>query len=284
MGSPRCGSTQSSPVKVPRPLLVASLSLAALPPTAGFVAELSVLGALMQQFRFHGLVLEVPIVLAAAATVLTIGLAALVFVRVAAVGLQRRAPRQATQPAGERGGIVYGASTSLLALGRIGHGGLAIAVLAPLEVSLLAHVLAPVVPLAAVLAARSGPWVLDTAAPGFSVLSPSWLAIVGPVLVLLVGLFTWVLSRGTLLRARRMPRWMSASTLAPLGEATSDWPLGVASKGQLTGTSGYRAFANPLRHVLAVLLREEPSLEPGLAEHAAHDTTEPSGTSMTPAP
>jgi hydrogenase-4 component B len=272
-------------------LLVASLSLAGLPPTAGFVAEWFVLEALMQQFRFHGLVLEVPIVLAAAATALTVGLAALVFVRVAAVGLRRRAPHQATQPAGERGGIVYGASTWLVALGRIGNGGLAIAVLAiavlaPLEVSLLAHVLAPVVPPAAVLAARSGPWVLEPAAPGFSVLSPSWLAIVGPVLVLLVGLFTWVLSRGTLLRPRRVPRWTSASTLAPLGEAASDWPPGVASKGQLTGPSGYRAFAfaNPLRHVLAVLLRAEPSLEPGLAEHAAHDTTEPSGTSMTPAP
>jgi len=77
---------------------------------------------------------------------------------------------------------------------------------------------------------------------------------------------------------------MSASTLAPLGEAASDWPPGVASKGQLTRPSGYCAFANPLRHVLDVLLRAEPSLEPGLAEHAAHDTPEPSGTSMTPAP
>jgi len=273
-------------------LLIASLSLAGLPPTAGFVSEWFVLEALMQQFRLHGLGLEVPIVLAAAATALTVGLAALVFVRVAAVGLRRRAPHQATHPAGERGGIVYGASTWLVGLGRLGNGGLGIAVLGiavltPLEVSLLARVLAPVVPSAAVLAARSGPWVLEPAAPGFSVLSPSWLAIVGPVLVLLVGVLTWALSRGTLLGPRHVPRWTSASTLAPLAEATSAWSSGAGHQAGMVGPSGYRAFAfaNPLRHVLAVLLRAEPSLEPGLAEHTAHDgATDPAHTSMAPTP
>jgi len=254
-------------------LLIASISLAGLPPTAGFVSEWFVLEALMQQFRLHGLGLEVPIVLAAAATALTVGLAALVFVRVAAVGLRRRAPHQVTPRAGEGRGIAYGASPWLVALGRIGNGGLGLAVVAialvtPLEISLLGHVLSPVVPSSAVLAARSSPWVLEPAAPGFSVLSPTWLGIVGTALVLLVGLATWALSRGTLLRPRRVPRWTSASTLAPLATAASTWTSSGDDRRASIGPSGYRAFAfaNPLRHVLAVLLRAEPSLEPGLAE------------------
>jgi hydrogenase-4 component B len=265
-------------------LLICSLSLAGLPPSIGFVAEWFVLEALMQQFRLHGLGLHVTIALGAALVALTVGLAALVFIRVAAVGLRRargQSPAEGMEArlTGAQGTQErYGARWALVTLGRVGNAAfgllcLGIAAVSPLVVSLLALVLKVDVASKAINAARLSPFVLEPAAPGFSVLSPSWLWIVLPGLLVVVALFAWLASSGRLLTIRRVERWSSASSLAALSalEQATD---GVTDGHRRQGPASYRAFgfANPLRHVLAVVLRAEPSLEPGLAQSSESDT------------
>jgi hypothetical protein len=127
-------------------------------------------------------------------------------------------------------------------VGKAGLAGLGVACLAvaaasPWEIRFLARGLSPLVERSVTLGALRSPWVLQPVFQGFSILSPSWLWVAMPVAwggVLVVGL---VLSRGRLLRVRRVPAWHSATA-------------GVA------GPSSYSAFAfaNPLRHVLATVL------------------------------
>jgi hydrogenase-4 component B len=90
---------------------------------------------------------------------------------------------------------------------------------------------------------------------GFSILSPSWLWITMPSLLLIVAAFTRVVSGTRMTRVRRVPAWRSATT-------------GV------DGTDCYTAsgFANPTRRVLASLLHtraEIRSLDAGQAETAS---------------
>ena len=66
-------------------LAVGSLTLAGLPPTAGFVSEWFLLESLMQQFRVPGLGYRLVLTLAGAAVALTVGFAGVTFVRL--VGL-----------------------------------------------------------------------------------------------------------------------------------------------------------------------------------------------------
>jgi hydrogenase-4 component B len=72
---------------------------------------------------------------------------------------------------------------------------------------------------------------------GFSILSPSWLWIVMPALLVIVAVATWLASGRRLLRVRRVPAWRSATA-------------GVS------GHDSYTAFgfANPTRRVLATVL------------------------------
>src|SRR6202041_3870454 len=72
---------------------------------------------------------------------------------------------------------------------------------------------------------------------GFSILSPSWLWLEMPVMLLVVVLLAWAVSGRRLLRVRRVPAWRSAT-------------MGV------DGLDSYTAFgyANPTRRVLAGVL------------------------------
>ncbi len=208
-------------------LAVGSLTLAGLPPTAGFVSEWFLLEALMQQFRVPGLGYRLALALAGAAVALTVGFAGVTFVRL--VGL-----------------IVLGRGTG--AAPEYGLGGrAAVAVLAafcltvtavtPLEIRVIAAGLSPIVPSRITMGALKSPWVLQPVFAGFSILSPSWLWLDLPVMLLVVGLVAWALSGRRLLRVRRVPAWHSAT-------------IGVE------GTDSYTAFgyANPTRRVLTSLL------------------------------
>jgi hypothetical protein len=86
-------------------------------------------------------------------------------------------------------------------------------------------------------AALKTPWVLQPVFTGFSILSPSWLWIVMPSLLVLVTLLAWALSGGRLIRVRRVPAWRSATA-------------GVAGSGRYTAFG----FANPTRRVLTAVL------------------------------
>jgi hydrogenase-4 component B len=211
-------------------LAIGSLVLAGLPPTAGFVSEWFLLEALMQQFRVPGLGDRLVLAITGAAVALTAGFAGVTFVRL--IGLivlgrpaQRAAPARDYGPAGRVAIVVLAA------------GGLIIAALTPLEIRVIAAGLSPAVPAAAVLNALKSPWVLQPIFAGFSILSPSWLWLAMPALLVLITLLAWAASGGRLLRVRRVPPWRSATA-------------GVSGPDSYTAF----AFANPTRRVLAAVL------------------------------
>lgn len=224
-----------------------ALALAGLPPTVGFVSEWFVLEALMQEFRLHGLAIRLGLAGAGALVALTSGLAALAFLRVLGLAFLGAPDRSTARPRdsgflGRAGLVVLGTSC------------LGVAAVTPWEIRYLARGLSPIVPGGLVRQALHSPWVVQPVFRGFSILSPSWLWVVMPVLFLAVALGAVLLSRGRYFRARRVPAWHSASP-------------GVA------GPASYTAFgfANPLRHVLANVLGTRHEIE--VLENATPDGT-----------
>ncbi|MHB1988834.1 MAG: proton-conducting transporter transmembrane domain-containing protein [Acidimicrobiales bacterium] len=220
-----------------------ALTLAGLPPTIGFVSEWFVLEALMQQFRLPGLVLRLAMAGAGALIALTSGLAALAFVRI--LGLVFLGPP--LKEADRSSDRAIAGRTGLIALGSCCFG---LAAITPLEIRYLARGLSPIVSKTLVDHALKSPWVLQPTYEGFSILSPSWLYVAMPTLLLAVTIAVVGLSGGRYFKVRRVPAWRSATA-------------GVQ------GPSSYTAFgfANPLRHVLANILGT--SREAVLLESAA---------------
>jgi hydrogenase-4 component B len=210
-------------------LAVGALTLAGLPPTAGFVSEWFLLEALMQQFRVTALGGRLTLAVAGAAVALTAGFAGVTFVRL--VGMVVLGPGGSGSRRGEYG---WAGRAAVLALAVCP---LAIAAVTPLEIRVIAAGLSPVVPGGVTMGALKSPWVLQPVFAGFSILSPSWLWVEIPVMLALVTLLTLGLSGRRLLRVRRVPAWRSAT-------------IGVE------GADSYTAFgyANPTRRVLASVL------------------------------
>ncbi len=270
-------------------LAVGSVTLAGLPPTAGFVSEWFLLESLMQQFRVPGLGYRLVLALAGAAVALTAGFAGVTFVRL--VGLivlgrgtseRRAAPSAVALPAvalpavalpavalpavalpavaspavalpAAPGGADYGWAGRVAVVVLAGCC-LAIAAVTPLEVRVIAAGLSPDVPSALTMGALKSPWVLQPVFAGFSILSPSWLWLEMPVMLLLVVLFTWAVSGRRLLRVRRVPAWRSAT-------------IGVE------GADSYTAFgyANPTRRVLAGVLDTRSEIRQIMMEENGSD-------------
>lgn len=216
-------------------LAVGSLTLAGLPPTAGFVSEWFLLEALMQQFRVPGLANRLVLAVTGAAVALTVGFAGVTFVRLIGLVVLGR-PGQAARGPGRPGGHRDPGLGGRAAIVLLATACLALAAVAPLEIRVIGSGLAPVLPAAATAALKS-PWVLQPVFTGFSILSPSWLWITMPALLAVVAALTWVASGSRLLRVRRVPAWRSATA-------------GVS------GHDSYTAFgfANPARRVLAAVL------------------------------
>jgi hydrogenase-4 component B len=218
-------------------LAVGSLTLAGLPPTAGFVSEWFLLESLMQQFRVTALGGRLTLALAGAAVALTAGFAGVTFVRL--VGMVVLGP--AGTDGSRRGDYGW---TGRLAVMFLTACPLVIAALTPLEIRVIAAGLSPVVPGALTMGALKSPWVLQPVFAGFSILSPSWLWIELPVMLALVVLLTLILSGRRAVRVRRVPAWRSAT-------------IGV------DGPDAYTPFgyANPTRRVLASVLHTRTGLE-----------------------
>jgi hydrogenase-4 component B len=257
-------------------LAVGSLTLAGLPPTVGFVSEWFLLESLMQQFRVPGLGYRLVLALAGAAVALTIGFAGVTFVRL--VGLcclgGNDPPQTPPAPGGTHppGPSLGGTRPPRPSLGGIhplrpslGWGGraaivvlafccLATAAVTPLEIRVIAAGLSPAVPASLTMGALKSPWILQPVFAGFSILSPSWLWVEMPLMLLLVGLFAWAVSGRRLLRVRRVPAWRSAT-------------IGVE------GADSYTAFgyANPTRRVLAGVLHTHAELRQIMMEEDASD-------------
>jgi len=131
---------------------------------------------------------------------------------------------------------------------------LAIAAVTPLEIRVIAAGLSPAVPASVTMGALKSPWILQPVFAGFSILSPSWLWVEMPLMLLLVGLLAWAMSGRRLLRVRRVPAWRSAT-------------IGVE------GADSYTAFgyANPTRRVLAGVLHTRAELREVMMEEDGRD-------------
>lgn len=222
-------------------LAIGSVTLAGLPPTAGFVSEWFILESLMQQFRTLPLGGRLTLAVAGAAVALTVGFAGVTFVRV--VGMVVLGPPRFPGPPrlpGRGYGMAGRAGVLLLAACP-----LALAAVTPLEIRVIAAGLSPVVPATLTMGALKSPWVLQPVFAGFSILSPSWLWVEIPLTLLVVLALTLGLSGRRMLRVRRVPAWRSAT-------------IGVE------GAASYTAFgyANPARRVLASVLHTRSDLEP----------------------
>jgi hydrogenase-4 component B len=232
-------------------LTVGSLTLAGLPPTAGFVSEWFLLESLMQQFRVTSLGGRLTLALAGAAVALTAGFAGVTFVRV--VGMVVLGPGGREPGRGQEYG--WAGRVALIALAVCPLG---IAAVTPLEVRVISAGLSPAVPGGLTMGALKSPWVLQPVFAGFSILSPSWLWVEIPVMLALVVLLTFVLSGRRMLRVRRVPAWRSAT-------------IGV------DGADSYTPFgyANPTRRVLASVLHTWSAVQqlapPGNGGAAAAD-------------
>jgi hydrogenase-4 component B len=223
-------------------LAIGSLTLAGLPLTAGFVSEWFLLESLMQQFRVPGLGYRLVLAVAGAAVALTVGFAGVTFVRLVGLVVLSRSP-------GLDGSSADYGWTGRAAVATLAACPLALAAVTPLEIRVIAAGLSPVVPDPVTLGALKSPWVLQPVFAGFSILSPSWLWLEIPVMLVVVVLFTWVVSRGRMLRVRRVPAWRSAT-------------MGVE------GADSYTAFgyANPARRVLASVLHTRAEVRPSATE------------------
>ena len=241
-------------------LAIGALTLAGLPLTAGFVSEWFLLESLMQQFRVPGLGFRLVLAVAGAAVALTVGFAAVTFVRLTGLvvlgpaaaergtggapgtGAQRGAAGQ--QGSGDvtrtarwpRGPADYG-WPGRCGLALLAFSCLALAALTPLEIRVIGSGLSPLVPAKVTSGALASPWVLGPVFHGFSVLSPTWLWIVMPALFAAVVAVTLLAARSRMLRIRRVPAWRSATA-------------GVEGADQYTAFG----FANPTRRVLAGVL------------------------------
>ena len=234
-------------------LTVGSLTLAGLPLTAGFASEWFLLESLMQQFRVPGLGYRLTLALAGAAVALTAGFAGVTFVRL--VGLVVLGPR-ADATGSRNAEYGWAGRAAIVALAACP---LAIAAVTPLEVRVIAAGLSPVVPGSVTLEALKSPWVLQPVFAGFSILSPSWLWLEIPSMLLVVVAFTWVASGRRMLRVRRVPAWRSAT-------------MGVE------GADSYTAFgyANPARRVLTSILHTRAELRPVVPDDGDDDADAPS--------
>jgi hydrogenase-4 component B len=218
-------------------LAIGALTLAGLPLTVGFVSEWFLLESLMQQFRIGRLAYALPLALAGALVAITAGFAAVAFVRIVGlIVLGPRGPQEAI-----RGRDVGPLGATGLAL--LGVGCLGVAALAPLWIRVLTDGLNPVVGRDVSAGALKSAWVVQPVYSEFSALSPSWLAVVMPVLLLGVLSLSVAFGRTRMFAVRRVPAWRSATG-------------GVAGENQYTPF----AFANPTRKILATLLLTRSSL------------------------
>ncbi len=179
---------------------VATLTLAAVPPFAGFVSEWLTFEALLQAFRLPGTVTRLLMALAAALLALTAGLALLAFAKLyGTVFLGRvRKPRSETAEPGDFG-------TGLVALTVVG---LALGAIAPWEIHWVGSGLQDILGFDLSASTITHPLTLGPVYQEFSVLAPTWLAITLPAYALLAVAAVWVWRRPAV---RRAPIWVSGT-------------------------------------------------------------------------
>lgn len=200
---------------------MATVTLAALPPFGGFVSEWFTLEALLQGFRVDDTTAQLLMALSAAALALTAGLGLLAFAKFFGSTMLGRARSKlpALQEPGPGIGlwILIGCTVAL-------------GVVAPWEIKLLGEALTPALGFNPATAAISHPLVLGPVYADFSVLAPTWLAIVLPTYALAVAIIVRGSGRPGV---RRAAPWVCGTAVDPT--LTQYTPAG---------------YSNPIRVVL----------------------------------
>lgn len=239
----RCGSTnfeQLGGLARSMPLttlaaLTAALSLAALPPFAGFASEWLVLESMMQAFRTGSPAPETALAVCGAIVGLAAGISVVAFVKFVGIGLLGAARSQQALEASETRFLVRNVAVALSALALLVFG-----VFSRSVVLFLAPVVAQFGRANAGIAIAAAPFLLQPAFPGFSSASPLGLLCLIGGFSFMFWAFTKIVRRpGT----RRTPVWTS-------GERYYAWT-------QYTGTG----FANPTRVILDAIVRPVRTLE-----------------------
>lgn len=177
--------------------LFAVMSLAAMPPQAGFVSEWFMFQTVFQGFHLPDLAGRLTLVLSGAGLALTAAIAFATFVKLFGIGMQGRAESvDARVNAGHT-----------IAVGLLGLGVLVLAVGMPTWLSALSH--ADLADPAIDAAARMTPgWLLVPLTDKFAFISPSKLIIVMPLLALVPIALAFAARRGPI---RQVPVWYGGS-------------------------------------------------------------------------
>ncbi|MGS0895940.1 proton-conducting transporter transmembrane domain-containing protein [Burkholderia stagnalis] len=179
--------------------LFAAMSLASVPPQAGFVSEWYVFQSVFQGFHLSSFVGRLVLVLAGAGLALAAAVALATFVKVFGLGLLG-------PPDDEVGRHIPRACA--VSVGLLGLGVLAVAVGAPLWLNALASGARTLFAANAPQAMVSG-WLLVPLTDKFAFISPSKLIIVMPLLSLLPVALLWLTKRTS---TRRAPVWFGGMT------------------------------------------------------------------------
>jgi hydrogenase-4 component B len=215
--------------------LFATMSLAAMPPQAGFVSEWYLFQTFFQGFRLAGLGSRLTAALAGAGLALTAAIALAVFVKVFGIGLLGRAERAT-------GGVSRGTSAAVGVLGLLV---LVLAVGMPVWLTGLDNVAPAVFGANAAAQMRDG-WLLVPLSANFAFISPSKLVIAMPILALLpIALAAWPMMRRP---AHRVPVWYGGQDDAPARTATT----------ALTFSNALRTFYSFVYRPTVVTAREQP--------------------------
>ena len=224
--------------------LAASLSLAALPPLAGFCSEWMVLEAMMQAFRTHNAGLETALAVCGALVGLAAGIAVVAFVKTIGVAFLGAARGEGALHAVESHTFVRRGALMLCALAILLAG-----VLSRNVVGIFASSVRAFGGPSAVKAILAGPGLLQPGYAGFASISPLGLlcSIVGFTLLF------WIITR---LVSR------------PAGRPSETWTSGEPYRAwtQYTGTG----FANPARVVLDALTRTVRNLDQDTYDSRSH--------------
>ena len=187
--------------------LFAAMSLAAMPPQAGFVSEWYLFQTFFQGFHLMSLASRLTAALAGAGLALTAAIAFAIFIKVFGIGLLGRAEHKNTKVP----------TPSAVAVGVLGFLVLALAVGMPVWLTGLAPAVSAYFGSDAVSMMHDG-WLLVPLTAKFSFISPSKLVIAMPLLALLpIGLLVLSMRRG--MRFARV--WYGGRDQDPLRAATT---------------------------------------------------------------
>jgi formate hydrogenlyase subunit 3/multisubunit Na+/H+ antiporter MnhD subunit len=216
---------------------LATLTLAAIPPLGGFVSEWFTFQALLQGFRMPTLLAQLLCALAAATLALTAGLGLLAFAKL--FGFVQLGPSRGRLPHAE------GFRLGHLGVGLLVVPALVLGAVAPWEVHLLGSGLAETIGFDPADSVMSHPLVLGPVFPDFSVLAPTWLAVVLPAFALAALGVSWA-GHGRGRGARRAPVWVGGSRADPAAVQYRPSSYVNPMRVVLRGPLGYRTSLEPI--------------------------------------